>query len=85
MCTTCGLRKGASGPLICSRYIKKIERPQKFFQGGQRRHFAYLFQVADDAMQTANGHSQNALPFKHHKEIAPCFGKGHKTALLKQQ
>jgi len=26
-------------------------RPQKFFQGGQRQHFAYLFQVADVAMQ----------------------------------
>ena len=25
--------------------------PQKFFQGGQRRHFACIFQVADDAMQ----------------------------------
>jgi len=25
--------------------------PQKFFQGGQRRHFAYLFQVAHVAMQ----------------------------------
>jgi len=26
-------------------------RPQKFFQGWQRRNFAYPFQVADDAMQ----------------------------------
>jgi len=26
-------------------------RPQKFFQGGQSRQFAYPFQVADDAMQ----------------------------------
>jgi len=25
--------------------------PQKLFQGGQRRKFAYAFQVADDAMQ----------------------------------
>ena len=25
-------------------------RPQKFFQGGKRRHFTYLFRVADDAM-----------------------------------
>jgi len=23
-------------------------RPQKFFQGGQRRHFVYHFQIADD-------------------------------------
>ena len=29
----------------------KHGRPQKFFQGGQRRHIAYLFQVADDATQ----------------------------------
>ena len=29
------------------------ERPHKFFQeGGQRRYFAYRFQVADDAVQT---------------------------------
>jgi len=26
-------------------------RPQKFFQGGQSRHFAYLFLVVDDATQ----------------------------------
>jgi len=26
-------------------------RPQKFFQGSQRRNFAYPFQVADDTMQ----------------------------------
>jgi len=26
--------------------------PQKFFQGGQRRHFAYGFQVAGEAIQT---------------------------------
>jgi len=25
-------------------------RPQKFFHAGQRRNFAYTFQVADDAM-----------------------------------
>jgi len=25
-------------------------RPQKRFQGGKRQHFAYLFQVAVDAM-----------------------------------
>jgi len=23
-------------------------RPQKFFQGGQRRHFVYHFQIVDD-------------------------------------
>ena len=28
------------------------ERPQKFFQGGQSRHFGYPFQVSDDATQT---------------------------------
>ena len=27
------------------------ERPQKCFQGGQRRNCSYPFQVADDAMQ----------------------------------
>jgi len=26
-------------------------RPQKFFQGGQSRHFAYLFVVVSDATQ----------------------------------
>ena len=26
-------------------------RPQKIFQGGERWHIAYPFQVADDAMQ----------------------------------
>jgi len=26
-------------------------RPQKIFPGEQHRHFAYLFQIADDAMQ----------------------------------
>jgi len=26
-------------------------RPQKFFQGGQRRYFAYRFQIADDAIE----------------------------------
>jgi len=26
-------------------------RPQKFFQGGQSRHFDYLFQAVVDAMQ----------------------------------
>jgi len=34
-------------------------RPQKFFQGGQRRNFANPFQVVDNA----NGRSQNALSF----------------------
>ena len=26
-------------------------RPQIFFQGGKHRHFAQIFQIADDAMQ----------------------------------
>jgi len=29
----------------------KHGRPQKYFQGWQHRHFAYPFQVANDAMQ----------------------------------
>jgi len=37
-------------------------RPQKFFQGGQHRNFAYPFQAADDA--NANGRSQNASAFQ---------------------
>jgi len=36
-------------------------RSQKFFHGGQRRNFAYLFQVADDAMQI-NAH-KTLYPF----------------------
>jgi len=32
--------------------VCKHGRPQKFFQGvGQRRHFSYPFQVAEDAMR----------------------------------
>ena len=27
-------------------------RPQKFFYGGQRRHFVYHFQIADDQCPT---------------------------------
>jgi len=27
-------------------------RPQNFFRGEQRQHFAYTFQVTDDAVQT---------------------------------
>jgi len=37
-------------------------RPQKFFQGGQSRHFAYPFQVSDDATQT-----------DVHKTLYPCY------------
>ena len=40
-------------------------RPQKFFQGGQSRHFAYSFQVADDSGRM--GRSQNALTLLRHK------------------
>ena len=32
-------------------FLSAYGRPQKFFQKGQRRHFAYPFQVADDAIQ----------------------------------
>jgi len=34
----------------CS-YLHHRGRPQKFFQGRQHRHFAHMFQIADDAMQ----------------------------------
>jgi len=30
---------------------RKHGRRKKFFQGGQSRHVAYFFQIADDAMQ----------------------------------
>jgi len=40
-------------------------RLQKLFQGSQLQHFAYLFQIADDAMQM-DLHN-NALSFLHHK------------------
>jgi len=36
-------------------------RPQKFFQGGQRQHFAYPCQVADDGMSD-RGRSLSARP-----------------------
>jgi len=32
-------------------FYQEHGRPQKFFQGGQKRHFAYPFQVVDDATQ----------------------------------
>ena len=40
------------------------ERPQKFFQGGQSRHFAYLSQVVGDATQTD----------VYKKENVQCYG-----------
>ena len=48
--------------------------PQKFFQGVKRRYIAYLFQVADVAMQM---NVQNALLFLHHKENAPWKHASH--------
>jgi len=47
-------------------------RPQKFFQGGQSRHFAYPFQFV--WWCNANRLTQNASPFLHHKENAQCYG-----------
>jgi len=37
------------------------------FLGGQRRHFAYAFSGCERC--NANGPSQNALSFLHHKEF----------------
>ena len=45
-----------------------------FSRVGQRRQFAHVFQVADNA----NGCSQNALPLLHHKENAPACYNSHK-------
>jgi len=36
---------------MCVQHTQHHGRPQIFFQGGQHQHFAYLFQIADDAMQ----------------------------------
>jgi len=36
---------------LLTQYSHEHGRPQKFFQGGQSRHFAYLFVVVDDATQ----------------------------------
>ena len=56
-------------------------------RGGQNRHIAYPFQVADDAthsssfeqvLSIANGRTQNALPFLRHKENAQCYGNSCK-------
>jgi len=47
---------------------KKFEelhgRPQKFFQGGQRRHFAYISQVAnaDDQVRNQAGGTRQFPP-----------------------
>jgi len=48
-------------------------RPQKFFQGGQSRHFAYPFQVADDATQ-----------MNVHEALNP-FYTSKKCPMLRQQ
>jgi len=45
-----------------------------FSRVGQRRQFAHVFQVADNA----NGCSQNPLPLLHHKENAPACYNSHK-------
>jgi len=42
---------------------------RKFSRGGKRRHFAYPFSGCERC--NANGPSQNALPFLHHKENSP--------------
>jgi len=42
---------------------------------GQRRHFAYNFQVADNAVQMD---IHKALLFLHHEENDPCYGSNHK-------
>jgi len=44
-------------------------RPQKFFQGGATSIFAYPFSGCERC--NANGPTQNALPFLHHKENSP--------------
>jgi len=42
-------------------------RPEKFFHEGQRRNFAWTFQVADDSLQT-----------DVHKALAPFYVNSHK-------
>jgi len=46
-------------------------RPQKFFQGEQHRHFAYLFQIADGALQMDV--NKTLYPFYTPKYNAPCL------------
>jgi len=50
-------------------------------EGVKRQYFQYYyhFQVTIDAMW--NGCSQNALPFLHHNENAPCCGNSHKKCV----
>jgi len=56
---------------------------QQFFQWvEQRRHFVYLFQVADDAMQM-DVH-KTRYPFYTTKN-APCYSNSQKNALRCQQ
>jgi len=53
-------------------YISVHGRPQKFFQGGAKSTFCLSFSGCWRC--SAHGRSQNALPFQHHKENAPCYG-----------
>jgi len=55
---------------------------RNFSRGGQRRHFAYTFEVAEVTMQM--DFHKTLLPFCT-KENAPCYGNSHKNALLWQQ
>ena len=59
-------------------------RLQKFFQGGQTRHFAYPFHVADDAMKM---HVHKTLyPFYTMTKMCPWYGSSRKnSASLVQQ
>jgi len=60
-------------------------RPQKFFPGEKRRHFAYRFRVAVDVVQMAVHKTLcDTKKRKKHKENAPTLGDSHKNALLSQ-
>ena len=58
-------------------------RPQKFFQGRAKSTFCLFF--LDCWRCNANGRSQNALPFQHHKENDPCYGNSPTNVLRWQQ
>jgi len=53
---------------------------RNFSREGQRRHFVYPLQLADDAMQM-DVH-KTLCPLVHHKEKAPCYGGSHKNAFI---
>jgi len=66
--------------------------PKSFAAIGVRRNFAsggetstFSLSFSDCWTCSANGRSQNALPFPKHKENAPCYGNRHKNALRWQQ